>query len=62
MSGDDEFENEERLPVLLIALRIDARDTLLVQARLEVLLIWTTNLASTKSRSAVLSICWLGLG
>ena len=37
MSGDDEFENEERLPVLLIALRIDARDTLLVQARLEVL-------------------------
>jgi hypothetical protein len=36
VSGDDEFENEERLPVLLIALRIDApRQTLLVQARLE---------------------------
>jgi hypothetical protein len=30
VSGDDEFENEERLPVLLIALRIDApRQTLL---------------------------------
>jgi hypothetical protein len=37
VSGDDEFENEERLPVLLIAFRIALRgnSTGPVQARLE---------------------------